>query len=236
MRLVVVGTGTDVGKTHVSACLLAHARTAGIRAAAYKPIATGVTDHCEDADRLAGALGIAPSPPTYAFREPVSPHRAAREEHRAIDLHVISDRALGMAARVDLLLVETAGGLFSPLADRTASTDDQARPLFDPAFRAPSNIDLVRALFPAVVLLVAPDRLGVLHDVSACLYAASAVGLVVSNIVLSQPAVSDSSTGTNAHEIEQIGLGRPLGVFPRAALDAPESRAMAASVWTSLVP
>ena len=235
MRLIVVGTGTDVGKTHVSACLLAHARALGLRGGAYKPIATGVGDRCEDTDRLAEALGTPVEVPTFSYQEPVSPYWAARSEGRPIDLEVIGECADRMHLGLDVFLVETAGGLFSPIAESEALPERAEKGSGHwPGSRALSNVDLVKRLLPGVVLLVAPDRLGVLHDVSATLLAAAACELRITAVVLSCPEARDTSTGTNAEQIERIGFPAPLGVFPRAAFDALESRDAAAAVFAKL--
>jgi dethiobiotin synthetase len=215
-RIVVVGTGTDVGKTHVSACLLAFARSRGLRAAAYKPVATGVTSECTDCAEHAAALGAPYVPPTYAYARPVSPHLAAREEGRPIDLAVIEERATRLSPDAGTLLVETAGGLFSPLSDTR------------------TNADLVLRLLPASVLLVAPDRIGVLHDVGAAVRAAKGVGLTVAAVALSAPAVADASTGSNAGEISALGLG-PVVVFPRGPCEGKESLEAAEALWGRLV-
>ena len=98
MRVVVVGTGTEVGKSHVTTCLLAHGMSCGVRVRAYKPIATGVVERCEDAERHAAASAFGYEHPTYAYRRPVSPHLAAREEGRPIDLGAIRKKANEMAS------------------------------------------------------------------------------------------------------------------------------------------
>jgi dethiobiotin synthetase len=216
VRVIVVGTGTEVGKTHVTTCLLAHARRLGRRTSAYKPVATGVDGSCEDAELHAAALGAPYLPPTFAYRRPVSPHLAAREEGHPIDLDVIRQRAGELASNTGDLIIESAGGLFSPLGEAT------------------TNVDLVRQLLPAHVLLVAPDRLGVLHDVGACLTAARARGVLVSALVLSAPASPDESTGTNARELQRIGLGPVAAVFPHGPFDDVGSLETAAKLWAAL--
>jgi dethiobiotin synthetase len=216
VRIVIVGTGTDVGKTHVSACLLAYARSRGLRVAAYKPVATGVTSRCDDCLVHAAALGAAYVAPSYAYARPVSPHLAAREEGRPIDLSVIVERARELTADGSLV-VETAGGLHSPLADGL------------------TNADLALGLLPAKVVLVVPDRIGVLHDVRACRLAAEARGVRVTAVVLSAPAAKDASSGTNGRELEVLGLGPVAASFPRAPFDAPESLAAAERVWEGLL-
>jgi dethiobiotin synthetase len=214
MRIVIVGTGTDVGKTHVTAALLAHAVRSGVRALGYKPVATGVVGRCDDAEAHASASGAPYLHPTFAYRRPVSPHLAAREEGRAVDLAAIVSVAGSL--RGDAVLVETAGGLLSPLGEST------------------TNADLVRALAPARALLVAPDRIGVLHDVTATLLAAASLGLPAPVVVLSSPAVADASTGANAEELARLGRATVTAVFPRASLADPATHAAAALAWGAL--
>jgi len=84
------------------------------------------------------------------------------------------------------VLIELAGGLFTPLTLRTR------------------NADLLVKLDPTAIVAVAPDRLGVLHDVGALVAGAAYVGIRISGLVLSAPARGDRSTGTNANEIELL--------------------------------
>jgi dethiobiotin synthetase len=219
MRVLIVGTGTEIGKTHVTCALLAAARADGRRVVAYKPIATGVEDlpaGCEDARRHADALGAPYLPPTFAYRRPVSPHLAARAEGPPIDLVAIRARAAALGAHGEVVVIEGAGGLCSPLGEGA------------------TNLDLVRVLLPAHVILVAPDRLGVLHDVGACMLAAGARGVAITTVVLSVPAHADAATGTNADELIRLGIAPVGAVMPRAAYDDPTSVAAARLVWAAI--
>lgn len=216
MLVLLVGTGTDVGKTHVTCALASYARSRGQRVRAYKPIATGVDATAEDAALHARATGADYVEPTFAYRRPISPHLAAREEGRPIELAQIASRARELAEGVDLLLVESAGGLFSPLDDLLTVAD------------------LAKALQPDALVLVAPDRLGVLHEVRATSLAAASVGLPPALLVLSAPAIVDDSTGSNAGELERLGLGAVVARFPRAAFDAPESAEAAERLFAAL--
>lgn len=219
-----LGTGTDVGKTWVTAALLSALRTKHVRSAALKPIATGVDDGLgEDARIHAAALGRSESdarPPRFAYRRPVSPHWAAREEGRAIDVAAIVDdaRALAHGGDYDVVVIESAGGTFSPLGPGL------------------TNADLARALAPRLgaLLLVAPDRLGVLHDLTACLMAMRAVGLPAPEVVLTTPSSSDASTGTNADEARALGIASPLATFARDEWSSPASIATADRVLAAL--
>lgn len=216
MRVLFVGTGTDVGKTHVTCALGAFLRARGIGVIAYKPIATGFSDRAEDAELHARATGLPYLPPTFGYRRPISPHLAAREEGRPIELMPIVAEVDRLARAHEIVLVESAGGLFSPLDDTLTVAD------------------LAHALAPVVMVLVAPDRLGVLHDVRATQLAAAAFGLPRPLLVLSAPSTPDDSTGTNAAEIERLGLGEVVATFPRRAFDANESLAAAARLASAL--
>jgi dethiobiotin synthetase len=111
VSLFVTGTGTEVGKTVVSALLLAR-----YPAAAYwKPVATGSRLDRDTATvgELVPAVEILPE--TCLFAEPLSPHLAARLEGARIDpACLLADFA---RYRNRPLVVEGAGGLLVPLDD-----------------------------------------------------------------------------------------------------------------------
>jgi dethiobiotin synthetase len=179
MIVFVAGTGTDVGKTYVTAALVRRAN-----AGAWKPIVSGPSD---DPTRIRAV-----APPLYVFDPPISPHLAARQAGVELDVGRIAKRALELAAQYTHFFVESAGGLFSPLDDRT------------------TNHDLARALAGAM-LLVAPNRIGVLHDIGATVRAAG----IKPVIALSDVEHPDPSSATNAAEIQRLGLARAVVPFLR---------------------
>jgi dethiobiotin synthetase len=131
----------------------------------------------------------------------VSPHLAARDAGIRIDLGRI-ERWVAMHEG-PVTIIETAGGLFSPLG------------------HGATNFDLLKALRPHAAILVAPDRLGVLHELTTTLAHAAALGGPALAVVLSSPAKRDDSTGRNAAELAVLGIASPVAVFPRARSDAP---------------
>jgi dethiobiotin synthetase len=200
-RIVVIGTGTDVGKTWLAAELLSLLAERGRRAVGLKPVESGVVgERGADAERLGLKSAWTPPPGPYRLADPVSPHLAARREGTIVDLEQIltyvrtNESSQGEAAEVSL--VETAGGLFTPLAPGL------------------TNWDLARALEPSSWLLVAPDALGVLHDLTATLAAAEAGGRTPDAIALCRARPMDASTGTNADEIARLGIAARPPVFP----------------------
>jgi dethiobiotin synthetase len=217
--LVVTGTGTDVGKTHVATALL-HAWGTTHKVLGYKPVESGVgpSGLGDDARRLAEAstFHVKRSLFGYAFGPPISPHLAARRDGVVVEIAKIAMQVAELRAEVEGLVVELAGGLFSPLSRETV------------------NLDLAKALQATAILLVAPDRIGVLHDVGATVRAANASGLSLQGIALSAPTVSDASTGTNEAELIDITRLYVLASFPRGAVDAPVSSVAARAVLDGL--
>jgi len=217
-RVVVLGCGTGVGKTRVCVALLQQLARIGQACIGLKPIESGIAAQdspCpqpppgSDASALAeaGSLHVTTEPhPLYALARPISPHLAARE----MGLEIAPEAVVRWVASVEhdvtplvasdmafWTIIETAGGVFSPLS------------------RGATNLDLARALEPAIWILVAGDSLGVLHEVSATLQAMRAHGRTPEHVVLSAAREPDASTGSNAAELEALGIVTPTTVLER---------------------
>jgi dethiobiotin synthetase len=212
--VVVTGTGTGIGKTHLTSALLLALRSVLVEAgvlhpaiAGLKPIESGVgrdADARADEEGDGAALDLLSTfhvkhlAPPYRLAHAVSPHLAAREEGLTIEAAPVLRYVDCARVEADVVVIELAGGLFSPLAPGL------------------SNAELTRALAPDLVLLVAPDRLGVLHDVSATVRASTSAGVALAGIVLVAPAVADASTGTNGDELVVVTNLPVLAQLPRA--------------------
>jgi dethiobiotin synthetase len=153
--LVVAGTGTEVGKTWVGARLAEAARAAGLTVAARKLAqsldpGTGPTD----AEVLAAATGERPDvvcPPHRTYEVAMAPFMAADALGRPP--FTLADLVAEVAwPDVDLGLLEPAGGVRSPM---TADAGD--------------TVDLVEAVRPDGVVLVADAGLGTINAVRLCL-------------------------------------------------------------------
>ncbi|AMN46780.1 hypothetical protein ACG33_06645 [Steroidobacter denitrificans] len=153
--LVVAGTGTEVGKTWAACRVLEQARWRGRCVAVRKPAQSyregeGLTD----AQQLGAASGEAPQrvcPPHRGYPLAMAPPMAADALGRSplwLD-ELMSE--LVWPAGVDLGVVETAGGLYSPI---THDAD---------------NVRLIERLAPDAVLLVADAGLGTLNAVRSSL-------------------------------------------------------------------
>lgn len=130
-RFYVTGTDTEVGKTVASTALLQAARLLGRRAVGYKPVASGseMTDEgLRNSDALAlqrnSALPLRYEEVNpYTFAEPTSPHIVSADEQRPIEVGVLSAGLRALEAQADWVLVEGAGGWFTPLSPTLTLAD-----------------------------------------------------------------------------------------------------------------
>lgn len=212
-RVVVLGAGTGVGKTRVASALLRELGARSHPTLGLKPIESGIRGDVSnppgsDAESLARAANqkTALRSPLYALPDPISPHLAARLQNRRIEPNAVLRWVAEAEGEVTLSVgpdraiwsvVETAGGVFSPLSPTSA------------------NFDLALILEPAIWVLVAADALGVLHDLSATLQAMGARGRLPDHVVLSGARAPDASTGTNAAELGALGITKVSAVVAR---------------------
>ena len=126
----VTSTGTDIGKTFVTAGLIRYLRESNQRVDALKPVVSGYDSsvvETSDPAVLLSALGrqvtadeierIAP----WRFRAPLSPDLAAAREGRSVDFDkLIAFSRAAVDAATGPLFIEGVGGIMVPLdAQRT---------------------------------------------------------------------------------------------------------------------
>lgn len=130
-RFFVTGTDTEVGKTVASSALLQAANRAGYKSAGYKPVASG-SEYTAQGLRNDDALALQRNSRValryeqvnpFTFAEPTSPHIVSAAEGRPIDAATISAGLRGLEALSDWVLVEGAGGWFTPLSDALTFAD-----------------------------------------------------------------------------------------------------------------
>jgi len=119
--ILITGTDTGVGKTHAGRRMAAAFHARGISVGVFKPLESGWPEGGagSDADLL---LKAASSKQTlddvclYRLKTPVAPAVAARIDGVEIDVEKILRHLRGLSSRFDIVLVEGAGGLLTPLA------------------------------------------------------------------------------------------------------------------------
>jgi dethiobiotin synthetase len=178
VTIFITGTDTGVGKTVLTALLARHLRERGVNAAALKPICSG---NRADARALHtasdDALTLDEINPWH-FRAPLAPLLAARRERKRVTPADVLAHIRTMQRRFDVLLVEGAGGLLSPLGEN-----------FD-------SRDLIAAL-RATPMVVCPNRLGAVNQVLLTLAALPRSASCRARVVLMSPSKPDASTSTN---------------------------------------
>ena len=175
----ITGTDTGVGKTVLAALWVRYLRRRGGQAAALKPVGSGGR---ADARLLRaamdGALPLAEINPWH-FRAPLAPRLAARRERKSLHRAEVAAGIRAAQKKFDVLLVEGAGGLLSPLGE-----DFNSR-------------DLIAAL-GATPVIVAPNRLGVVNHVLLALEALPRRAAAAARVVLMSPASTDAAGRANA--------------------------------------
>lgn len=198
-NLFITGTDTGVGKTFVTAALLAELRRRGVRAAAFKPIACG-TGGRHDAEIYAALMKREQSldviNPVY-LQYPLAPSVAARLEHKRIDLRQIRACYQRLASTYSVLLVEGAGGLLVPIRDDYLVAD------------------LARSL-TLPLLVVARLGLGTINHSLLTVRMARDVGLKMRGIVLNDTAGGRHGLAerTNVSAVPTLCDAPLLGVMP----------------------
>jgi len=212
--LFVTGTGTDVGKTIVTASLLRALRQRGINAATMKPVQTGAYLH--DGHFVAPDLevhwrGADWTPPAeqhslmapFLYEHACSPHLAARESGRPIDTGTILAAADKLLEQYELLLIEGAGGLMVPLGEQRMMPE------------------LIREL-DCPTLLVAMTGLGTINHTLLSVNQLQSDGREIAGIVYCQtaPAEDPAIEADNPPMIEKLSACPTLGVLPYRATEA----------------
>ena len=203
-KLFFAGTDTDVGKTYVASLTARLLRSTGQRVGVYKPVASGCRIEQDQlvADDAVALWTAAGKPLTLEavcpqrFLAPLAPPEAAAAEQKRVNDRELVNGLEKWSEGFDLVIVEGAGGLFSPLADGIL------------------NIDLVER-FNASLVIVAANRLGAIHQTISTCEAALQRGIQPLGIILCDPTgAADGSTNSNALQIEKYCSVPILGSIP----------------------
>lgn len=199
--VVVTGTGTEIGKTVVTAAIAALAADAGLRVAVVKPAQTGLMPDEEcDVDVVRRLSGVDDVHEFVRYPDPLAPASAARRAGvAATPLSTLVARTRELADR-DLVLVEGAGGLLVRLDDEGHTIADLATALIAP------------------LVVVATAGLGTLNATALTCEAIRARGLTCAGVVVgSWPTDPDLAMRENLRDFESYAAAPLLGVVPEAA-------------------
>ena len=119
----VTATGTDVGKTFITALLVKKWRDSGIDAGYYKAALSGaelrdgkwVAGDADYVKRTANLSDTQEQLVSYVYKEAVSPHLAARKEGNPVELAKVKADFDAACARHEFVLAEGSGGIICPI-------------------------------------------------------------------------------------------------------------------------
>ncbi len=194
MRIVVTSIGTGEGKTFFARGLVRALARRGARVAALKPFETGVAAagalDARALERAARSDALAFEHAAFFRAErPLSPLAAVLEGAPAPDVEALQRAFDAFEASHDVAVVESAGGLFVPIAPGR----EGALPTVFAELARPQDR----------VILVAENKLGVLSHVVAC---ARALSTSAFEVVLRSASVLDASSSSNAAVLRAMGL------------------------------
>ena len=206
--VLVTGTGTDVGKTVVTAALAAVVRARGSQVAVVKPVQTGLgPGDPGDVDEVRRLVGDdVATHELVRLRDPLAPEAAARREGTSLPPVALHAKRIGeVAAETEVVFVEGAGGLLVRLDDRGGTLADLGTGL----------------RYKGVgcgVVLVASAGLGTLNTAALTAEALAARSLPLLGVVVGswpeQPGIAEES---NLVDLPRV-TGAPLwGRVPQGA-------------------
>jgi dethiobiotin synthetase len=193
--LFITGTDTGVGKTVFAALSTVYLRQNGFRVAALKPLCSGGRDDARVLHAAAGKILSLDEVNPWFFRAPLAPVVAARKEKKRVRLREVVAHIRRIAKRFEVVVVEGAGGLLSPLGE-----------VFD-------SRDLIQAL-GAMPIIVCPNKLGAVNQVRLVLEALPPATRRKARVVLVNPKKPDAASRTNLELLSEFVEPERVRVIP----------------------
>jgi dethiobiotin synthetase len=186
----ITGSDTDVGKTYICCQIIVQLRRLRIALETRKPAESGCREDQHGILRTHDAAALQRANDNreslerinpFRYRAALAPHRAARLEGQRIEIESLID-ACSRDDATHRLIVEGAGGFYSPLAENGL------------------NADLASALQLPVIIVVA-DRIGAVSQALMTLQAVTSRHLRTAAIVLNQVAPQEDDAMNNAADL-----------------------------------
>ncbi len=196
----ITGTDTGVGKTWVGSRIAAELWRRGVRVRPRKPAESGcplVEGSLLPQDAAAYQAAVGGAEPLericrYRFAPALSPERAAALAGQSLALADLVAACQEGVERGDYLVVEGAGGFYSPIAADGLNAD-------------------LAVMLGLPVLLVSADRLGAIHQTLVTAEAIARRGLPLAAVVLNQMAAPLDPPLDNAEDLRRW-MGREVWV------------------------
>jgi dethiobiotin synthetase len=225
-RLFVTATGTDIGKTLVTAMLVHKAREFGKSVRVMKPVASGFDEQAPEGSDPAILIEATGKPfdaeqlgqvSPWRYKAPIAAHMAAKREGREVPFGAMVDYSReALNGPEDVVLIEGVGGVMAPL------DDDH------------TVLDWVGALGIPVVL-VAGTYVGTISHTLTALGVLRAAGIKVPAVVLSETEGAIVSAAEQAEAIGRFAGGVPIHLLPRVPGERPWSRMPCGGLCEALI-
>ena len=211
-KIFITGTGTDVGKTYISALIVKKMRESGFNCGYYKPVLSGVTELCgrlvdSDVNYVIQVSGLEVEPEdcvSYFWKEPLSPHLAAKRKNQIIDIEKIKYDFSIASKKYDYLLIEGAGGITCPL-----KIDKEEKYLLK---------DLIWEMGLSVII-VADAGLGTINSTLLTVDYARANGIDIEGLILNNYESDNFMHWDNLEQIETLTGVNVIATVNKGATD-----------------
>ena len=184
--LFVTGTDTGVGKTLLTAMLLHSLRSSGVNALALKPFCSGSRSDVQLLQTLQPGLLSDSEVNPFFFRSPIAPLVAARRIALRVTLSQVIEHLIMMRVRAEVVLVEGAGGLLTPLGEGF------------------SLLEVVAKFTDSRTVIVTRNRLGAINQARLTVDRLKQAGVNAVEVVLMSAGDSDPSMLTNPQTIREL--------------------------------
>lgn len=205
-RLIfVIGTDTGVGKTVLTALLLAHLRRRDSKILAIKPFCSGDRSDPKLLRALHAEELLLDEINPFFFAESVAPLVAARKHRQRVALPEVISFVKTRQRQCHWLLVEGAGGLLAPLGEGF------------------SVLDLIRRLKPTVIVAAA-NKLGTINHTLLTMRALHNAGIRRIKVALINARRSDEASLSNEKILRELLKSTPLVRIPFLGRNASSAR------------
>lgn len=191
--IFITATGTDVGKTYVSALILKKLKELSLNCGYYKPAMSGIeVGKLSDVEYVFKVAELDGNPMdfvSYPFVEALSPHLASKRAGVSIELSKIKSDFDKIKTNYDYILVEGAGGIICPF------NMDEGKEILLP--------DVIKSL-GLDVIIVADAKLGTINSTVLTVEYARQKGINIQGIVLNNYDENDFMQVDNKEKIEKL--------------------------------
>lgn len=194
--IFITATGTDVGKTYISALIVKKLREIGYNCGYFKPTLSGaeiingelIPGDCKFVIDTAGIDAKPLDCVSFVYKTAVSPHLASQIENNPIKLEKIKNDFDRIKSQYDYIVVEGAGGIVCP---------------FNLGKQKLMLPDVIKAL-GLDILVVASGELGTINSTVLTTEYAKNQGINVKGIIINNYNENDFMQKDNKIQVENL--------------------------------